>query len=263
MKVYLKITMSIPIFVINLEKDKGRLDFMVSQFWKFHMSFERFPAVTPDILSKEQLDSVDFSGIKEKYHTNFRPGEIACAYSHKSIMERIVNENISCALVLEDDVVLDEKFFSFVSSLEKKLERWESLGWEYLQCNYHIMDSVNFWRFYHETIRRMRWWFMDRILLLLKIFAWAWLMWVEYILMLMGKWVWPISILPIRPYSMAGTYFLTHSGAKKILETMQGKILAPADIIQNIARNENNLRLRLLVPQLSVQDGAFESNTLH
>jgi hypothetical protein len=61
---------------------------------------------------------------------------------------------------------------------------------------------------------------------------------------------------------MAGTYFITHEGAKKILETMNNRIIAPADMIQNIAKKEKALNIRILIPQLSVQDSSFESNTL-
>lgn len=68
---------------------------------------------------------------------------------------------------------------------------------------------------------------------------------------------------PIRPYSMAGTYFITYEGAKKILKTMDDRIIAPADIIQNIAKKEKGLKIKMLVPQLSVQDLNFGSNTLN
>ena len=62
---------------------------------------------------------------------------------------------------------------------------------------------------------------------------------------------------------MAGTYFITQEGARKILETMNNRIIAPADIIQNIAKKEKGLKMRILIPQLSIQDSSFESNTLN
>lgn len=255
--------MNIQIFVINLDKDTKRLQFMESQFQKNHILFERFSAIFPWKITKDQWDAVDSVGIKQKYTPNFRPWEIACAYSHKAIMEKIVVEDISMTLVLEDDVILDDRFFAFLVSLEENITRWEYPKWEYLQCNYHIMDFTNFDRFFWETLRRMkRDWLLQKISLFFKIITWILVMIIEYCMMLFWRLFGSLTIYPIRSYSMAGTYFITQDGARKILETMSNRIIAPADIIQNIAKKEKGLKMRMLVPQLSVQDSIFESNTL-
>ncbi len=236
---------------------------MESQFQSHHLSFERVAATFPWKITQEQWNAVDYTGIKQKYASNFRPGEVACAYSHKSIMERIVAENIPLALILEDDVILDESFFTFLVTLDTTNHGWVPPRWEYLQCNYHIMDFTNFCRFFRETLRRMgEAWLLWKILLSLKAVAWTWLMVIEYCMIFFWKLFGALVIDPIRPYSMAGTYFITHEGAKKILETMNNRIIAPADMIQNIAKKEKALNIRILIPQLSVQDSSFESNTL-
>lgn len=256
--------MNIQIFVINLDKDTERLHFMESQFQRHHIVFERFSAIFPWKITQDQWDAVDYSGIKEKYAPNFRPWEVACAYSHRAIMEKIVAEDIPVALILEDDVVLDEAFFSFLDSLDKNIHRWIHPKWDYLQCNYHIMDFTNFGRFFGETLRRMKGsWLLSKIALFIKIIAWIWVMVTEYCMMLFWRLFGSLVIYPLRSYSMAGTYFITQEGARKILETMNDRIIAPADIIQNIAKKEKGLKMRILVPQLSVQDLSFESNTLN
>ena len=255
--------MNIPIFVINLDKDKERLSFIKNQFEGKQYSINRFPAITPSDISESMYANVDYLWIQQKYAPVFRPGEVACAFSHKAIYEKISQEKIPISLIMEDDVILDKAFFTFLRKLELSLSQNKKPKWEYLQCNYHIMDWVNFQRFFNETLNRARRaTLLQRMPLLLKIIIGVFLFLFELLLFFLARFIGHIVIKPYRPYYMAGTYFITYDWAQKILSTMDWKIIAPADIIQNIAKKENWLKLRMLLPQLSVQDPSFESNTL-
>lgn len=253
--------MNIKIFVINLDKDTERLDFMLSQFSQHNLEVNRFSAVTPLDLSAAQRDAVDHVRIMQKYHSKFHPWEVACAYSHKTLLEKIVQEKIPYALILEDDVLFDDHFFDYLNFIEKTIsEKWR-VPWEYLHCNYHIMDNVNLSRFLHETfIRITQSWFAGKFINLLKIPVGIILFVVDYLYAKVASWFGPLALFPIRPYYMAWAYFVTNIGAKKLLDTMNWKIIAPADIIQNIARVRKGLKLRVLFPQLAVQQEKFWSN---
>jgi len=52
-------------------------------------------------------------------------GEIGCALSHKNIYQKIVNENISCAVILEDDAEIASSFKEVVSLVYKNDIRWD------------------------------------------------------------------------------------------------------------------------------------------
>ena len=167
-----------------------------------------------------------------------------------------MQEEIPLALILEDDVILDTDFFLFFDRIFSGVQQDSMPTWDYLQCNYHIMDAVNYIRFCKGTLDRflMAARYRDKALLGMKFIAGIILAFYENTLNYIGKIVGPFVFLAIRPYSMAGTYFITYDGAKKILATMNNRIIAPADCIQNIARAERGLKTRILIPQLSIQD---------
>lgn len=103
------------VYLINLDKDKERLDAVDAQLTRLGVTYERIPAV----YAKEMNPSE-----KEAKINRFRwwcaigrdavDGEIGCALSHFNFYERVEDGSkkgegeIAC--VLEDDVILDERF---------------------------------------------------------------------------------------------------------------------------------------------------------
>lgn len=98
-------------FVINLDKNPERLAFMREQFARFGMEVERFPAFYGKAFTQEEI---------RRYHSRMRsyiafkkrmePPKIAVALSHSSVYQRILDEDLPYALVLEDDITLDAGF---------------------------------------------------------------------------------------------------------------------------------------------------------
>lgn len=88
------------VFVINLEKDKERLESITTQLKAQNIEFERFDAidgktVTNDPrLTKQCLDFCP-NGIK------------GCAISHRSLWELMIEEKYQHILILEDDALLN------------------------------------------------------------------------------------------------------------------------------------------------------------
>lgn len=88
------------IFVINLDKDKDRLEYMSNSFKKYNFkNWERVDAVygknLPDL---------------EKYGKILNPSQIGCYKSHLKAYEKIIEQNLEYGVILEDDVTLTDWF---------------------------------------------------------------------------------------------------------------------------------------------------------
>lgn len=108
----------VPIFLINLDRRTDRLAFMEQQLSKQRLSFTRISAVNGYALSEQQKSQFDLEKFFLLYRRKMVPGEMGCALSHCLIWQNIVANNIPFALILEDDVVLDEDFSAFAKQPE-------------------------------------------------------------------------------------------------------------------------------------------------
>lgn len=118
------------IFVINLNSSTDRLEAVDTQLKSLGVTYTRIEAVNGKALSQEE---------KRKAVNNFRwwcavgrkptDGEIGCALSHASIYQRMIEDKIPFACVMEDDVVLDKRFPYILAELEKQLQSQKSCVW--------------------------------------------------------------------------------------------------------------------------------------
>lgn len=113
---------NIPVYLINLDTDEDRLEFMDDQLNALSMNYERFPAVRgtamPDWLKPYFLD--DAGNIASQ----LTAGEIGCYASHLAIMKRVADDGRT-ALVLEDDIEIATDFTAILSSLNRLPDGWE------------------------------------------------------------------------------------------------------------------------------------------
>jgi glycosyl transferase family 25 len=99
------------IYYINLDRRPDRNEHMKNIMKENDFNAERIPAVDG---SKLNLDNVtntvtdkglnDAKNIHQKVYTPLTPGAIGCAMTHRNIWQKIVDENIPNALILEDDI---------------------------------------------------------------------------------------------------------------------------------------------------------------
>ena len=95
----------IPIYVINLEDNKPRLDDVTQQLDALNLPFERIDAVAGKKLSADQIAQIyDKNANKSLHHRNLTVGEIGCYLSHRKIWQKMVDNQIERVLVLEDDI---------------------------------------------------------------------------------------------------------------------------------------------------------------
>lgn len=114
------------VFLINLDKDVVKFASMDSQLTQMGVAYERIPGVLGKNLSPLEI---------RRSFNSFRwwcaigravsAAEIGCALSHYKIYQRMVDENITVACILEDDVVIDSRFQDQIKNLEKFLGQSE------------------------------------------------------------------------------------------------------------------------------------------
>ena len=107
------------VYLINLNKDVERLAAADTQLKRLGVDYERISAVYAKELSRKELD-----GAVNKFRwwcamgREPRVGEIGCAMSHYKIYRKIIAEKIPLACILEDDVILDDRFPEVLKNIE-------------------------------------------------------------------------------------------------------------------------------------------------
>ena len=112
------------IFLINLDRDADRLDYMTAELARRGFTAERIPAVygldMPETLKSYFLDAS--GGIDSAMNR----GEVGCYASHLKIMQRIVEDGIEEPVcVMEDDLEFHDAFAVMADALDRLPEDWE------------------------------------------------------------------------------------------------------------------------------------------
>jgi len=95
-------------FVVNLDRDKERLETTRAMFSSAGMDFERIDAVDARAMTAAELHKA--CPRFRFYIANARrvkPGEIGCALSHRKTWATVVERNLPLAAVFEDDILVD------------------------------------------------------------------------------------------------------------------------------------------------------------
>ena len=105
------------VYLINLDSETERLAAADAQLKRFGVEYRRFPAVRGSSLAKGERDAaVNYFRWWCAVGRPCRVGEIGCALSHYGIYRGML-ERPAC--ILEDDVVLDDRFPSVLNKVEK------------------------------------------------------------------------------------------------------------------------------------------------
>ena len=112
------------IYVINLDYAEERLAAVNKQLSRFGVTYTRIPAVNGRALSQdEKRNAVNRFRWWCAVGSPATDGEIGCALSHASIYRKMIDEEIQLACILEDDVILDDRFPQVLLQLEKWHEK--------------------------------------------------------------------------------------------------------------------------------------------
>lgn len=119
------------VFLINLKTQKNRLDFMTEQLNKYNIEFERIDAVVGKDLTDEEIRLTNSRFLQWCYGGRvLKRGEIGCALSHMKIWQRIVDENILHACILEDDVTVLPEITKTLSMIDETDDQNECCAYQ-------------------------------------------------------------------------------------------------------------------------------------
>lgn len=130
------------IFVISLVRSIDRRSSIQQQMLAQELDFEFIDAVDGTLLTHQLTTDAVLPGQADERPDLRRPAVVGCALSHRAAYQRIVDENLSCALILEDDVRLSPDFGASLPTLEEAL-RSDEVILMYFQSNYPIHLSSN------------------------------------------------------------------------------------------------------------------------
>lgn len=246
------------IFLVNLDHDIKRLDFMDKQLKNLWLVYERFPAIKPS-----KLDSLDKYYNKDdsikKHGKPLANGEIWCALSHLFIYKKMLDEDIDKCLILEDDSILTNKLINLIDKIE-----WNNYNYEYLTFSYTIFDFFGLKDFCRVVFYQSKNNFTQFIFgIFIKIPAAFWIAIIEWFIFKFSSLFNFFILKSYRNLYLTSGYVITKKWAKKILKVTGGKAVYPSDIMQNIAKKQEKLLIYCTTPPLVLQNLSFDSNIEH
>lgn len=106
----------ISVFVINLEKDYAKKNYISKLLMDYKIDFIMTPAVDGSKISQGNKEKVYNENQSNKnIGRGMSNGEIGCALSHLNIYKSMINNDIKQAIILEDDIFIDHKLKDFIN----------------------------------------------------------------------------------------------------------------------------------------------------
>lgn len=116
----------VPCYIINLEQDSIKKETIQQECLKVGLTPIFTKAVYGADLLQSEIDRVyDKKAAIKYFNRELTKGEIGTVLSHLHIYNEIVENNLSYALILEDDVILSEDLKQILSSVTKLPRDWE------------------------------------------------------------------------------------------------------------------------------------------
>lgn len=105
------------VFVINLPKDTQKRQNFISNFKDIDIKYEFIEGIYGKDLSQSELEKL----VYDYKNSLMMPGEIGCALSHQKIYQKMIDENIAYALILEDDAIFTPKALNYINKIDQFL----------------------------------------------------------------------------------------------------------------------------------------------
>ena len=144
------------IFVIYIARNKSRLDSLAKSLG--NIKYELYEGVDGKALFPEIEYIADFpdsffieNNIDKARVSRMSRGQLGCALSNRNLQKKIVDENISRALILEDDVYLNFENVNKLNTIVKELPTdWELLYLGYTETSPVFKRPFRFLNFIHH-----------------------------------------------------------------------------------------------------------------
>lgn len=132
------------VFVINLEQSHDRRVFMEKQLAALNLDAEFFPAVDGRLLPEDEIARVSDRRWFSRYvGREMTRSDMGCSLSHIYLYRKMVDENIPCALILEDDVWMTPSLVPLLRELERDIDQ---LPCDVVLLSECITSTKNIWR---------------------------------------------------------------------------------------------------------------------
>ncbi|YBV98191.1 glycosyltransferase family 25 protein [Phyllobacteriaceae bacterium JZ32] len=118
--------MSIPVYVINLDRSQERLKAVKDSANEFGITLHRIPAVDGRSLPPSALGDLDDASFRRLHGKTVMPAEIGCYFSHLKVLEKIAGGDEPHAVIVEDDVAFIPDFLPFVEALAR-ISGWDAV----------------------------------------------------------------------------------------------------------------------------------------
>lgn len=107
----------IPVFIVSLPEAHERRAYIVEIFKNLNIDFEFIDAV--DGRGFDVLHHPIYNAAKRlsSFGKHLTGGDLGCTLSHKKIYQKMTDEKIDRALILEDDVLLRDDFFTVLNKI--------------------------------------------------------------------------------------------------------------------------------------------------
>lgn len=118
--------MNYKIFIINLDRSKERFQHALTQLapWP-NLPIERVSAADGRAMSEQALNQYySLTLNKAHYHKLLKPGEKGCYISHIWCWQRIVEQKLDFALILEDDFIIQTDLQALLDTLSALKKPW-------------------------------------------------------------------------------------------------------------------------------------------
>ncbi|OPH39354.1 glycosyltransferase family 25 protein [Moraxella lacunata] len=100
-------------YVISLANAQERRLHIIQEFGQKEINFEFFDAVTPD-----QIDELATKFGLDITNANLTKGELACLFSHVSLWQKAIDDDLEYIGIFEDDVYLANSSQSFLNNTD-------------------------------------------------------------------------------------------------------------------------------------------------
>jgi len=137
------------VFVINLDKDFEKREWIKNHFTQREIPFEFIRGVYgKTIKNQELIEKFDYKNAEIHLGRVVSLNEVGCALSHQKVYKKIIDDNLDGAFIFEDDVFLSENALSIIQNMHKYRNSlpdnvWVSLTESYIYRRRKILEIGN------------------------------------------------------------------------------------------------------------------------
>lgn len=159
------------VYILSVEAAEVRRNLFTDQFTGLNYSFffgaDKNKFRTEDLIEK-RIYSDELTRKHHRYNKTMKPGEIACAWSHKLMYEEIIANNYNRVLIFEDDAIPDVNMIKNIPQILEEIPAdcellmwgWDkngkpTIGSRLKQFVYHIQHSIGKLKWNHHIIRNI------------------------------------------------------------------------------------------------------------